>query len=261
MRVFISWSGEPSRSIARSLKGWIESILPPVDPWMSDEEIGSGTRWSDELARALDLTDFGIICVSRDNQHAPWLIFEAGALAKRLDTGRVVPLCIDLPPPDITGPLAAFQGRSLDEAGVRRLVHDLNQMTEKPLARDRLDKVLDTYWSGLEQDIADALQRVPAQPTTQRSTKDMVAEVIETVRRLERLMAPQSYGSATAAPWDSGYTNHSVSASKGPPVGPDLSGRAYVASSGPVEPPEAPTEPSKSEPGTEAPPEPWRHRL
>jgi hypothetical protein len=253
MQVFISWSGEPSRSIARSLKGWIESILPPVDPWMSDEEIGSGTRWNDELARALDLTDFGIICVSRDNQHAPWLIFEAGALAKSLDTGRVVPLCIDLPPPDITGPLAAFQGRSLDEAGVRRLVHDLNQMTEKPLARDRLDKVLDTYWPGLEQDIADALQRMPAQPTTQRSTKDMVAEVIETVRRLERLMSPQSYGSATGGQsYGTNYLNHSVSASKGPPVGPDLSGRAYVASSGPVEPPEEPpAEPSELEDGTD----------
>ena len=64
---------------------------------MSDDEIRSGARWSDVLAKSLDETNYGIICVTRENQHAPWLVFEAGALAKRLDSGRVVPLCIDLP--------------------------------------------------------------------------------------------------------------------------------------------------------------------
>jgi hypothetical protein len=39
MRVFISWSGEPSRSIARALDGWLESVVQHVDAWMSDEEI------------------------------------------------------------------------------------------------------------------------------------------------------------------------------------------------------------------------------
>jgi hypothetical protein len=85
-------------------------------------------------------------------------MFEAGALAKR-KTARVVPLCVDLPPTDVTGPLAAFQGRSLDEPGVRRLVYDLNQETEKPLDKDQLDEVLDREWPDLEADIAKALER------------------------------------------------------------------------------------------------------
>lgn len=37
MRVFILWSGEPSRSIARRSNGWIESLVQHVDAWMSDE--------------------------------------------------------------------------------------------------------------------------------------------------------------------------------------------------------------------------------
>jgi TIR domain len=93
---FISWSGEPSRSIARALDGWLESVVQHVDAWMSDADIGSGQRWNEAISKSLDETDFGIVCVTRANQHAPWLIFEAGALAKSVNEGRVVPLCIDL---------------------------------------------------------------------------------------------------------------------------------------------------------------------
>jgi len=60
--------------------------------------------------------------VTRANQHAPWLIFEAGALAKSVNEGRVVPLCIDLKSAEVTGPLSGFQGRALDRDAVKRLV-------------------------------------------------------------------------------------------------------------------------------------------
>lgn len=116
VRVFISWSGEPSRSIAQALRDWLPSVVQHIEPWMSDEEIKSGTRWTDEVMKALDGTGYGIICVTAANQHQPWLIFEAGALAKRVgeDIARVVPLCIDLKSTEITGPLTTFQARKLD---------------------------------------------------------------------------------------------------------------------------------------------------
>jgi TIR domain len=192
VRVFISWSGEPSRSIAGALNDWIESILSQIDTWTSDDEIRSGARWSLEVAKALDASDFGIICVTRENQHTPWLIFEAGALAKKLDTGRVVPLCIDLPPTDVTEPLSTFQGRALDEAGVRRLVHDLNKETEKPLDNGRLDRVLDKSWPELEEAIAAAVEGGTSAQEPQRKPEDMLAEVVETVRRIERSV--EEYG-------------------------------------------------------------------
>ena len=87
--------------------------------------------------------------MTRENRAAPWLIFEAGALAKSVKTARVVPLCIDLPLTDITGPLARSQGRSLGYDGIRRLVHDLNKETEKPLSSERLDRSFKTAWPQL----------------------------------------------------------------------------------------------------------------
>jgi hypothetical protein len=99
VRVFISWSGEPSRSVARALQDWLRLMLQSIHVWMSDDDIEAGTRWSLELAKALDEIDFGIICVTRANRRSPWLLFEAGALAKRFPAARLVPLCIDFPSP------------------------------------------------------------------------------------------------------------------------------------------------------------------
>ena len=162
VKVFISWSGEPSRSIARALNDWLEGVLSQVEPWVSDEEIRSGARWGDVLAESLEETDYGVICVTRENQTAPWLIFEAGALSKKVESAKVVPLCIDLPPSDVfKGPLTPFQGRALNEAGIRRLVHDLNQDTEKPMTKERLTRSSTGHG------------RTSIQPSPKRSKRDL----------------------------------------------------------------------------------------
>jgi hypothetical protein len=65
-------------------------------PWMSDNNIDGGARWNDKIAKALEETDFGIVCVTRENQSSAWLNFEAGAVAKKVGQARVIPLLIDL---------------------------------------------------------------------------------------------------------------------------------------------------------------------
>jgi hypothetical protein len=105
-------------------------MVQHVDAWVSADDVGSGARWTEAVAKSLEATNFGIVCVTRANQLAPWLNFEAGALAKSLEQAKVVPLCIDLPPSDLAWPLAAFQGQPLDEEGVRNLVGDVSAATE-----------------------------------------------------------------------------------------------------------------------------------
>jgi TIR domain len=185
VKVFISWSGEPSRSIARVLTKWLQSVVQQVDAWMSDEEIGSGARWSDAIAKSLGETNFGIVCVTRANQHAPWLIFEAGALAKSVE-GRVVPLCIGLSFSEVTGPLAAFQGRPLDRDGVSRLVHDINAASEKPMPAEQTTTIFDAMWPRLEAAVAEAINAVPPDTEPRRSAEDMLEELVELIRRIDR---------------------------------------------------------------------------
>jgi TIR domain len=192
VKVFISWSGEPSRSIARVLASWLGSVVQAIDPWISDEEIRSGDRWNNEIAKALDETNFGIICITKTNQSSSWLLFEAGALAKSLEKGSVVPVCIDLPPSDVTGPLAAFQGRRLNQDGIKRLVHDLNEASDKPISKEQLDALFTAMWPNLETAIGEAVEQTPSgRPTEldsepERTAEDMLGELIERVRGLER---------------------------------------------------------------------------
>jgi len=188
VRVFISWSGEPSRSIAQALRDWLPSVVQHIEPWMSDEEIKSGTRWTDEVMKALDGTGYGIICVTAANQHQPWLIFEAGALAKRVgeDIARVVPLCIDLKSTEITGPLTTFQARKLDEEGVKKVVLDLMSLRDNPPTKEQTARVFGRMWPELEAQINEAKGMAFDVRIEQRTAEDMLEELVERVRRLDR---------------------------------------------------------------------------
>jgi TIR domain len=186
MKVFISWSGEPSRSIALALRQWLPLVVQHAMPWMSDEEIASGTRWNESMTRALDETEFGIVCVTLANQHQPWLMFEAGAIAKRLRDAAVVPLCIDLPPAEVTGPLVTFQGRSLDKEGMRRLVHDISSVREQPLDNDQVNVLFEALWPRLEEQVKKAKKRAPDFDIARRSSRGMLEELVERTRNIER---------------------------------------------------------------------------
>lgn len=72
---------------------------------MSSEDIEKGARWQEDLSTKLADTDLGIVCVTPENVRAPWILFEAGTLAKALDRSRVCTYLLDLRPEDLDGPL------------------------------------------------------------------------------------------------------------------------------------------------------------
>jgi excisionase family DNA binding protein len=190
VKVFMSWSGGLSREVARALREWLPIVVQHVEPWMSEEDIGSGARWNEQVAAELEQTDFGIICLTAANLERPWLLFEAGALAKRLDVARVVPLCIDLKPSDVTMPLASFQGRALSHEGMLRLVRDMNAARDQPLLSQQIDQLVTIAWPMLNDRISGALLENPSDDggRVRRKTEDVMGELVEAVRRMERRM-------------------------------------------------------------------------
>ena len=96
MKIFISWSGQRSKVVADALRSWIPDVIHAVKPWMSGVDIRAGMRWSREVDEQLRDTQFGILCLTKENQTAPWLLFEAGALAKSVEGAAVCPYLIDL---------------------------------------------------------------------------------------------------------------------------------------------------------------------
>jgi hypothetical protein len=153
MKAFISWSGSMSYRVACALRDWLPCVLQAVKPFISTDDIAKGSRWSDELAKELQSTDFGIICITPFNLSASWLSFEAGGLSKTLESSRVVPLLFGVEAKDVTGPLAQFQSAQPDREGILGLVHSLNDKLEPGarIADDVIHRIFEKWWPDLEQ--------------------------------------------------------------------------------------------------------------
>jgi len=121
MKVFISWSGSLSMKVALVLQKWMPRVIQSVEPYVSSENIDKGSRWSLDIAKELQGSVYGILCVTKDNYKAPWLNFEAGALSKELDLSRVCPFLYNIKSSELKGPLLQFQATVFEKEDVYRL--------------------------------------------------------------------------------------------------------------------------------------------
>jgi hypothetical protein len=127
--IFVSWSGERSQLLAEALCYWLPRVHHQLKPWMSPA-IPKGKRWQISVNRKLESTDVGLLCVTPENKLAPWLIFEAGALSKRLESSAVCPIVYELQPHDLLAPLDQFQATRLTKEDMTNLILSLNALLE-----------------------------------------------------------------------------------------------------------------------------------
>lgn len=150
MKLFISWSGEQSREVATALSKWFPVVLRGIRPFISDD-IEKGSRWQAKLDSELDTTDYGILCLTQQNIAAPWLLYEAGALAKSVASSRVATILIDLKAADVEAPLANFQNTLLERADMFKLVKDINARFDDARYLDAdLTRQFDAHWGTIE---------------------------------------------------------------------------------------------------------------
>ncbi len=202
MKVFISWSGRRAERVAEALRDWLPFVIPSIEPWLSSTDIEAGARWNTEIARQLEETKFGIICLTRDSMEAPWVLFEAGALAKSITGAFVCPLLLDLNPTDIRGPLAQFQAITTDKESVWKLVISIYRaMPSRYFEEGRLRVVFDRFWPDLQQ----VFSSVPPIATTTppiRPDRELLEDILDGVRDLSRTltMNPPGLGSRQHSP-------------------------------------------------------------
>lgn len=186
MKVFLSWSGERSKHIAKSLKNWLPKVIQSTSPWMSEEDITAGSRWSLDISRQLDDTNFGIICITPENQNKPWVLFEAGALSKSLTDGCVSPVVFDMPLSQLSGPLAMFQGVELNKSGIGKLLTSINKNNStQPLDENEIHEIFEVWWDKLQNQL-DAIPQVKVENITKRSADDILDEIVANTREILR---------------------------------------------------------------------------
>jgi hypothetical protein len=185
MIVFISWSGDRGRAAAEALAQWLPLVINAIKPWVSTSGIDKGARWSAEIAAKLHEAQAGIICLTPNSLHADWILFEAGALAKTVEDTYVCPFLIAMEPTAVSGPLAQFQATKAVKSDVLKLLKTLNRaLGEDALDEQHLHEALEMSWPRLDEKLR-ALPNDGAD-VPQRSEKDLLDEVLETVRSLSR---------------------------------------------------------------------------
>jgi hypothetical protein len=192
MKVFISWSESLSREVAEQLRGWLPRVVQSVDPYLSSEDIHKGARWRDEVAKELESSDYGIICVTPENLSSEWMNFEAGALSKKLDGSYVSPFLVRLKNSDLShGPLAQFQSTVYhDYKDVHKLLKSINSVSERQLRPDDLEEVFRTWWPHLKNPIDELLKKYSARTPVQagRDAEGKLEEILVLMRGQQKLL-------------------------------------------------------------------------
>jgi len=184
MKVFICWSGERSKAVAQSLRDWMPLVLHFAQPWLSEEDISAGERWTQSVAKELETTNFGIICLTRENITSPWILFEAGSLAKSFKESKVIPLLLDLEFSEISGSLAQFQAKKVDKDGISEVIQSINQAEAQPIPEARTRELFEALWPKLEKQLS-AVPKKIATPKTSRPQHEILEELVAGVRSIE----------------------------------------------------------------------------
>ena len=182
MKVFISWSGERSHALAAALKEWIPPLLQSVDVWMSASDIEKGAMWDTTIAEHLSSADLGIVCLTPENLQSPWILFESGALSKRVRKSRLCTYLLGLRPQDVPPPLGLFQHTVVEKEDTRTLIQTINGGTERPLRSEAMNMLFDATWPQVEARLH-SIPAAPDPPPRPRPLDQMVEELLANSRK------------------------------------------------------------------------------
>lgn len=186
MKVFLSWSGHKSHQVALVFRDWLPSVIQSINPYVSSEDIDKGARWSTDIAKELEDSTFGILCVTKENLEAPWLLFEAGALSKMMDKSSVCPFVFDLKRAEVKGPILQFQSTIFEKEDVKKLLVTLNKSCgDAGLKEELLSKTFEVWWPNLEESL-NAIKSEESDRDEEHSEKNLSNEMLEEILELSR---------------------------------------------------------------------------
>jgi hypothetical protein len=211
MKVFMSWSGDRSREVAKLLDYWIKCVVQATKPWISTSGIDSGSIWFNQINSELQDTTFGIICLTKENKNAPWILFESGALAKGLASSRVCTFLIDLDTKDVRDPLAQFNHTLPSYESMWKLVSTLNGNLPEVnrLEVTILKGVFEIHWPQFKEKFDAIITSYPETTVVEpRKQEDILTEILESTRGLERRMrSVETRANATMHEREASYTS------------------------------------------------------
>ncbi|WP_159021499.1 toll/interleukin-1 receptor domain-containing protein [Formosa sp. L2A11] len=185
MKIFISWSGEQSRFIAKLLSEWIEQVIQVAEPWISTD-IEKGKRWNAEIAGKLEESKVGIFIMTPSNLSSEWVHFEAGAISKTQDA-YVCTLLYKVHTTDVSSALSQFQATRLEKEEMLTLLKQINNQIGKTGAKSLKEKQIENIFESLWPEFEGKLKSVPESENEPeiRTEKELMEESLNILRYLK----------------------------------------------------------------------------
>ena len=156
VEIFLAWSGERSKEIAECLASWLRALFGKDRLTLFfSTEIRAGRWWFDELERALDNSQLGILCMTPENLESYGIHYEAYRLLRQKDRGATVLTFLlerDVQMPIPLGRLNPLYGNRDGACALAEIV--AKELRVKP-------RFFEKAWSDLER----ALEMVRLQPS------------------------------------------------------------------------------------------------
>jgi hypothetical protein len=153
MKVILTWSGSASHDIASFFRTWLTSVLPAINPWISDQDIAKGKEWFKELMSELTESSVSMTFITSENLRSPWVYYEAGVIAAKLEDCMICPYLIGVEAVHVRDtPLGEYQCTMATKEDTFRLVRSINQTLEDSAHNDQLlEANFNARWPELNQ--------------------------------------------------------------------------------------------------------------
>jgi hypothetical protein len=147
MSIFFCWSGERSRHVAETLARSLQSLN--IQGFLSPQ-IPKGEVWFEAIRQQLASADAAIVTLTPENLGAPWLHYEAGAVAFGIPkdekaSRRIYTYLFGVRPGDVGSPLSQYQHTEATKGDTLALISQL-----LPAGTDReawIEAHGDVWWS------------------------------------------------------------------------------------------------------------------
>jgi hypothetical protein len=121
-KILLCWSKRRSKSIAEAWARLLPLVIKDIQPIVSTE-FQKGKDWPVLLRRDLTESRAGIVFLTPENVDAPWIHFEAGALATAVQSdGGIFTYIYGFDPGQLNGPLGSYQSTIATRDDTRKTI-------------------------------------------------------------------------------------------------------------------------------------------
>ncbi len=182
MNVFISFSGENGKQIAKILHEYLPRFIQAVRPFYSEESIEKGAVWSNKLFESLSECQHGLIVLTKDCIESRWIYFESGAIFSKFGTRKVVPILFGLEKFEIGLPLNSFQMAEFNREEFAKILSMLNEdLKSEKLDDEILESTISAFWDRMIEKINSSIETKTKQKVDEINPIDKIIKSIEQI--------------------------------------------------------------------------------